>query len=83
MNVYIWEYTSPLSTSYHDGGSAVIVAESVSAARDMWLHSIDAQEIRDHGVSPDNSLAADPDHVIPTDEAEEAKLLLFLDTGCC
>lgn len=83
MNVYIWEYTSPLSTSYHDGGSAVIVAESVSAARDMWLHSIDAQEIRDNGSDPDGALAREPGHVIPTVETQEAKLLLFLDTGCC
>lgn len=83
MNVYIWDYVSPLSLAYHDGGAVLVVADSVSGARDLWLHSDEAQEIRAHGGNPDTTLAGGPDHVIPTVETEEARVMFFLDTGCC
>lgn len=83
MNVYIWDYASPVSTAYHDGGAVLVISDSVSSARDLWLHSDEAQKIRARGNNPDTALAGEPDHVIPTVETQEARMMFFLDTGCC
>ena len=78
MNIYIWNYTSPVSTEYHDGGGLLIVADSLEDARDQW-----SKYAADQDLSDEEAVLSDPDHVFPTSQDAEPQVMVFLDAGCC
>lgn len=73
MNAYLWEYTSPVTDRWHDGGAVLVFAESLDAARAAW-----------NLENPDYSAAleGEPDRswVVP---GAEPLVLVFEDSGCC
>ena len=76
MNIYIWDYTSPVSTEYHDAGGLLIVAESLTAARHQWSKYAADWDIGE-------AVLSDPDHTFPTSQDAEPQVMVFVDAGCC
>lgn len=72
MNIYVWDYTSPVNDSYHDGGGVLIVAPTLERARALW-------------DGDPKALTADPDYSWPTVDTYTGptKVIIFPDQGCC
>ena len=82
MHVFIWTYVDPITSSWHSGGGVLIVAESLEAAKVIWLDSEDAKSVTRNGGDPATVLVDAPDHTLPTGSTEPL-LVLFPDAGCC
>jgi hypothetical protein len=70
MKIYIWQRVNGVSTSYHDDGGFVAVAESLEAAREMSLDGCAAR------TSP-------PDAEYELTDRVDATWFVFPDAGCC
>lgn len=82
MNVYIWERLAQLTGSYHSGGGAVVVADSLEAARQMVLGYYAKEMAHETDPEPCDVTASEPDAVYPC-EAAEPRLFVFPNAGCC
>lgn len=72
MNIYIWKSVSALTSSWHDGGGCVVIAEDLALARKMIAEEAPKCE----------ALTAIPDEVYAIKDASP-KLFIFPDAGCC
>lgn len=73
--MFVWENVSGLTTSYHDGGGTVVIAESLDAARDL---------LKSDGVVSSGSevFTQEPDYTASV-VSEEDRVFIFPDAGCC
>lgn len=73
MMCYVWEDESKVTTSWHDEGGLLVIAESLFEARGMIAHKCP------EGCS---ALENDPDFTFSTDHTSPV-LIVFPNTGCC
>ena len=80
--LYIYEYISPISTNYHDGGGLVIVTDGDPQA--AWEKTNNYAEIvRRFGKDCEKADLSQPDRVIDVPDSEPDVVYVFLDAGCC
>lgn len=89
MNLYMWNYVYPVSTSFHNGGAVMIVAPSIERARALWVEKVPETfglnyQARLDG-DPNTTLDEEPDKVFPLDPSVEhpESLTIYPDEGCC
>ena len=84
MRLYIWDYVSPVSGSWHSGGAVLVVAKDVKDARKQWSeHVAENNEYPYGGALADGALDGDPDTIYRLDKRVEPKVTVFPDAGCC
>ena len=72
--MFVWKSVSGLTSNYHDGGGAVVIAGDREVAREL---------LRANGVSPSSEVfTQEPDFTASVVEEEE-KVFIFPDAGCC
>lgn len=87
MSVYIYEHLDRITTSWHDGGSVVIVTDR--DPQDAWHDRLErvATEHPSNAVYLDDAeivqVLPEPTRVIPTDAGEAEHVYIFKDSGCC
>jgi hypothetical protein len=74
MKLFVWEHVSALTERYHDGGGVTIIAESLEAARKMYME--------DGGLQGCDLMTEQPDLECEV-SATEPKLFVFPNAGCC
>lgn len=73
--MYVWQYVEGLTCNYHDGGGALVIAESLEFARRL-LQETD-------GVSTScGALTEEPTYSASVEE-EGDRVFIFPDAGCC
>jgi hypothetical protein len=70
MKMFIWEYVSELTVSYHDGGGVVVVASTLERARELLPPNCSA-------------VKEDPGAVYVLAGPVEERVYAFPDAGCC
>lgn len=81
MRIFVWEYIGPVSSSWHNSGGVLVIAESIDRAKTL------VDELRlSNGITP-KDLASDPLGE-PELQAElvgdhEERIMVFPDAGCC
>lgn len=86
MNAYLWEDISPVSDSYHDEGSVLIIATDLDAARAAWVADTDTT-VRDEEdrakIRP--ALTGEPTRTWPIGGRRKvaAEVFVFPNEGCC
>lgn len=89
MNLYMWTYVSPVTTSYHNGGAVMIVAPSIERARALWAEKVPEnfnEDYEDPDMGDPYTALEDPaDNIFPLDPSIEhfEDLMIFRDEGCC
>jgi hypothetical protein len=89
MKLYIWEDVSHVSSSWHDEGGVVVIAEDLDAARSKvrdYCAQFLPEEGEERGVllaTVDADLAKDPGAALVVDPATEPRLWVFPNAGCC
>ena len=73
MRIYLWESVEGLTYNYHSGGALLVVAKSLSRAR-----QIAAEKIYDKSVVLDK-----PDQSWTTTDYAKETVFIFPDAGCC
>lgn len=87
MKIFVWENVDPITTSWHSGGSVLVAAPDVEAARTLWKEYV-KEEIH-HMVMvgiPEEYfvvLDGDPNHIFPSTDEMLPIVLVFPDAGCC
>lgn len=75
MKMFIWEYLGGLTGNYHDGGGVLVVAETQDRAVELIkLHN--SELVVEFGDNPEADLIYEV-------EANEEKIMIFPDAGCC
>lgn len=74
MQLFIWTYVGDLTTNYHSGGSAVVVAASVDRARELIAANCPADC---------SALNDAPDKIYALDGQPAEEIFIFADAGCC
>mgnify|MGYP007083488588 CR=1 FL=1 len=78
MKVYVWENVGGLTSSWHSGGGAVVVAETEDEALAMLREAAQGEE----GLQ----FYQDSDEVpmiLGEIEGAQKRVLIFPDAGCC
>jgi hypothetical protein len=81
--VSIYKDLEKVSTSYHEGGGAVIIADDPQKAwNDYWLGVSKEHSSNEVYVEFTEITLPPPDYVYETDTSED-KVIIFPDSGCC
>ena len=82
--VYIWKYISGLTTRYHNGGGALVVASSETEAKRKLVSYI--TESNDEMMIGEVHRTVDSipnaNHMVPT-TSSSGLVIIFPDAGCC
>ena len=88
MNIYIYEYLSPVSVNYHSGGGVAIIAPTHVRAKEILAHylaslgtsyaTFDEEEVEEALKDFDKS-----EYDAYPIEAPEERIYVFEDAGCC
>lgn len=73
MKIFVWKYLDRVSYRYHPEGGLAVVAETVTAARDL-AHQDPSIQIPE---------GADPDYTMDLAGAVDPLVIVFPDAGCC
>lgn len=72
--MFVWENVSDLTCNYHDGGGVVVIADNMEVAREL---------LEKHGARKGcEAFTGNPDYSASV-EADEDKVFIFPDAGCC
>lgn len=84
MQIFIWDFTSPVTGRYHPEGGLLIVAKDLDEAREAWSKHVDSTHDDPWGKIPDKTATDDkPDFTYPTSPDEDENVIVFPDSGCC
>jgi hypothetical protein len=85
MNVYIWEDVAGLSTAWHDGGGAVVIAESLPEALRLLAEACGPDPTWPAGPhnSGSNPVPLGDPVVLALRDEVTPRAFRFLDAGCC
>ena len=92
MKIFIWQYISNISTSYHDNGGVAIIASDIDAARALFLANGSFRKESSWSVAepdaeynPENKdgdiRLVEPDFSADIDA--DPRVFIFPDAGCC
>lgn len=82
MKAFLWQGVKTVSSSYHSGGSVLIEAENVDAARDIAVFEQWDWETDTNAKTKMEGLDRDPDAIFES-SAKEPKVWVFENAGCC
>lgn len=72
MKIFIWERVEKCSDSFHEEGGVVVIADNEDVARDV------ANSVEGCNIQPEEKPVASYDVF-----ADEEKVFIFPDAGCC
>ena len=72
--MFVWENVSDLTGNYHDGGGVVVIADNMDVARELLVKNGARKGCEVFKLDPDYSASV---------EADEDKVFIFPDAGCC
>lgn len=91
MKIFIWKDIEQLTDHYHSGGGLAVIADSEDRARtiasqykDYWIYSKGDIDRKIYDEEPYIKLKPEelPDYIFNI-EAEEERVIIFPDKGCC
>ena len=68
MKMFVWEYVNGLTSNYHDGGGALVIADNLESARKLLGNSEANTQMPNFSASV---------------ESNENRVFIFPDAGCC
>jgi hypothetical protein len=72
--VFVWESASGLTSCWHDGGGAMVVAGDLQEAREL---------LKKHGVKEDSSVFSEEPGYKAQVMDDKDHVFIFPDAGCC
>lgn len=80
MKIYIWNSLTNVTSNYHSGGAAVVIANDIDEARKLVPIISEGEKYEDVIEERKEMPVPDGEYEI---SAKEPKAFIFPDSGCC